>query len=120
MLKITLHDSARELRFRLEGRLSGPWVDELRQCWRTAASTTLDRKTVLDLGETDFVDPEGQKLLAEMHQEGVRFLAATPLMRAVVDEISRVPQCATVEEKSAHRSNAIVRPATTRHDPRTP
>src|SRR5690349_12989903 len=31
MLKITIHDSAAELRIRLEGRLNGPWVNELRQ-----------------------------------------------------------------------------------------
>ena len=60
MLKITLHDSSDELRFKLEGKLSGPWVGELRQCWQTAASTTHGRNTILDLREVDFVDPEGQ------------------------------------------------------------
>src|ERR1039457_3418449 len=64
MLKITLHDSAGEFRLKLEGRLSGPWVNELEQCWKTASSTTHDRKTVLDLGEVDFVDPAGESLLA--------------------------------------------------------
>src|SRR6185436_4318344 len=76
MLKITLHDSVAELRIRLEGRLSGPWVGELRQCWRTASSTTEGRITVLDLGEVDFVCPDGQQLVAEMHAEGVRLMAA--------------------------------------------
>ena len=66
MLKITLHDSAGELRFRLEGRLSGAWVGELRQCWLTALSTVRGRKTTLDLGEVDYVDADGQSLLAEM------------------------------------------------------
>src|SRR6516162_1188194 len=60
MLKITLHDSAGEFRLKLEGRLSGPWVRELEQCWKTASSTTHGRKTVVDLGEVDFVDPPGQ------------------------------------------------------------
>jgi anti-anti-sigma regulatory factor len=66
MLKITLHDRAGELRLKLEGRLSGPWVNELEQCWKTASSTTQGRKTVLDLGEVDFVDPAGESLLAHM------------------------------------------------------
>lgn len=72
MLKITLHDSARELKFRLEGRLAGLWAGELRQCWQTAASTTGGRPTVVDLREVDFVDAGGRAVLAEMHAHGVR------------------------------------------------
>jgi hypothetical protein len=87
MLKITMHDSASEFRLKLEGRLSGPWVGELRQCWRTATSTTEGRETVLDLREVDFVDPDGQHLVAEMNQGGVRVLAATPLIQAMVEEV---------------------------------
>jgi len=98
MLKITLHDSAREFRLKLEGRLSGPWVHELEQCWKTASSTTQNRKTVLDLGEVDFIDPAGECLLARLHAEGVELLAVTPLIRAVLQEIRRVPACATVEK----------------------
>jgi ABC-type transporter Mla MlaB component len=98
MLRITLHDSARELRIKLEGKLSGPWVEELRQCWRTASSTTAGRATSLDLSEVDFVDGEGQLLLSEMHRDGVRLDAVTPLMQAVVDGIGQAG-CATVEEQ---------------------
>ena len=96
MLKITLHDSADEFRLTLEGRLSGLWVRELAQCWQTASSTTQGRKTVLDLGEVDFVDPEGETLLAIMHREGVELLAVTPLIRGVLDEVCRGTACATV------------------------
>ena len=105
MLKITLHDSARELRFKLEGKLMGLWVAELRQCWKTAASTTSGRRTICELDEVDFVCPEGESLLAEMHQEGVRLVAATPVTRAVVDEIRRGRRCATVEETTAQVSD---------------
>ena len=96
MLKITLHDSARELRLKLEGRLSGPWVHELEQCWKTASSTTQNRQTVLDLGEVDFIDPEGESLLARMHAAGVALEAVTPLIRAVLREICQVPACGRV------------------------
>ena len=72
MLKITLHDSAGEFRLKLEGRLSGLWVHELEQCWKTASSTTHGRKTVVDLGEVDFVDPAGESLLAAHARPGSR------------------------------------------------
>ena len=96
MLKITLHDSALEFRMTLEGRLSGLWVQELEQCWKTASSTTRDRKTVLDLGEVDFVDPAGEALLARMHAQGVELVAVTPLIRAMLQEICHAPACGTV------------------------
>ena len=118
MLKITLHDSSRELRFKLEGKLSGPWVGELQQCWRTAASATSGRSTVVDLGEVDFVDCDGQSLLAEIHNEGVRLLARTPLIRSLVEEVCGTPCCGTVEGKRAHCHDALVRTDTTRPDPR--
>ena len=108
MLKITLHDSAEELRFRLEGRLSGAWVSELRQCWQTAQSTIRSRKTTLDLAEVDYVDADGQSLLIDMHRQGVGLKAATPLIRELVHEIERAERCVTVEEAPARRSDASV------------
>jgi hypothetical protein len=108
MLKITLHDSSGELRFRLEGRLSGAWVGELRQCWLTAQSAIRDRRTVLDLDEVDYVDADGQALLNEMHRQGVTLRAVTPLIQELVREIERAGRCATVEEAPARRSDALV------------
>ena len=115
MLKITLHDSAREMRFKLEGRLAGLWVQELCQSWETAASTTAGRSTVVDLTEVDYVDSEGESLLNRMHQEGVRLLAATPLIHAVVEEVCRGKCCARVEETA--RSHAFRSAYTSGSDP---
>jgi anti-anti-sigma regulatory factor len=100
MLKITLHDSSGEFRLKLEGRLSGPWVGELEQCWKTAASTTTGRRTVVDLGEVDFVDPQGQVLLADMYAVGVVMEAVTPLICSVLKEVCHPPGCGTVERKA--------------------
>jgi hypothetical protein len=112
MLKITILDSAGELRFRLEGKLSGPWVSELRQCWQTASSTTAGRSTVADLRDVDFVDPAGQQLLSEMQGSGVRLVASTPLIRTLVEEINRRSACDTVEETPRKPSDAVVRAQT--------
>jgi anti-anti-sigma regulatory factor len=107
MLKITLHDHPNQLRFRLEGKLAGAWVSELRQCWQTAISTTHGRVISLDLGEVDFVDAQGQTLLADMYRHGVHLKAVTPLIRALVAEIERSARYATVEEPS-RRSDVLV------------
>ena len=110
MLKITLHDRPKELRLELEGRLAGPWVTELRGCWQTASSTTGRRETVVDLDEVDFVDEQGQALLAEMARAGVRLQAGTPFMVCQVEEIERAAGCVRVEEQPARRSDVLHSP----------
>jgi hypothetical protein len=107
MLKITLHDSASTLRFHLEGRLHGPWVGALRQCWQTAKSTAAGRKTTVDLGEVDYVDADGQSLLSDMCGEGVNLQARTPLIQALVQEIEENVRCVRVEEAPAKRSDVL-------------
>lgn len=109
MLKITLHDSAEEFRFRLEGKISGPWVGELRQCWATACSTTDGRRTLVDLADVDFIDGAGQDLLCEMFRLGVQFHASTPLIRSIVEAIASRAHYATVEDKSTRSTDAVVR-----------
>jgi hypothetical protein len=100
MLKITLHDSAEEFRLQLEGRLSGLWVKELELCWKTAASTTQGRRTVVDLGEVDFVDPAGQILLSTMYEQGVEMEAVTPLICSMLKEVCQARACGTVDRKA--------------------
>jgi anti-anti-sigma regulatory factor len=110
MLKITFRDCQAGLLLVLEGRLCGPWVRELRECWHRAASTLESRTATVDLKEVDFVDGEGQALLAEMQSAGVRLRAATPLIRGLLpkDAAVRGSQgggCDRVEEKPARRRN---------------
>jgi len=91
MLRITVRDSPESLTFQLEGRLAGPWVRELEDCWQT--SQARQRKAVLrfDLTGVTFMDAAGKKFLAAMHTEGAEFLARGCLMRAHVTEITDAP-----------------------------
>jgi ABC-type transporter Mla MlaB component len=91
MLRITIHDARRILTFRLEGRLAGPWVRELDECWRGARAGR--RKPILrvDLTGVTSIDAAGQACLAAMHRQGAEFIAADCLMKAVVAEITRAP-----------------------------
>src|SRR5262249_18697868 len=100
MLRITLHDTASELRLKLEGRLAGPWVGELEQCWRTASSTTGNRRTVVDLADVDFVDQPGEKVLSRMHAEGVELVGETPLICTMLRELCESVRCARVKGRA--------------------
>ena len=92
MLRITIYDSAREFRLRLEGRLAGPWVREVEMCWQTALSVVGGRAVVVDLRDVDFVDDAGERLLAAMHQRGTQFLAARPMTAHLIREITGAPE----------------------------
>ena len=72
MLKITLSKTNRGTTFVLSGRLAGPWVEELRNCW-------LEREfgesapCHVDLREVTFIDEAGTTLLSQMYREGAPF-----------------------------------------------
>ena len=72
----------------LEGRLAGPWVDELDTCWRQLA-TDSSRGFMVDLTGVTFVDAKGKALLIRMWEGGAEFRAAGCLTRCLVEEITK-------------------------------
>jgi hypothetical protein len=88
MLKITIHPEAGVARLRLEGRLAGPWVEELDRCWREVAGTQQSPVEV-DLTGVTFIAPEGKALLTRMWQQGAKLHAVGCLTKCIVDEISK-------------------------------
>jgi len=103
MLRITTHVTRESLTFQLEGKLVGPWVAELGDCWR---STARDGKRVvnIDLRAVTYVDSAGKELLAELHRHGARFLAFDCQMKALVAEIKSARVKSPPEERNDHAS----------------
>jgi hypothetical protein len=91
MLRITLQDKPGAVTFQLEGRLAGPSVRLLDDCWQTTLAG--QRKPILrvDLTGVTSIDAAGQACLAAMHRGGVVFIAADCLTKAVVAEITQGP-----------------------------
>ncbi len=89
MLRITVHDNPQAFTFQLEGRLAGPWLRELEECWKSTLNR--QRKPVLrvDLKEVTFIDDAGKACLAAMHGQGAELIAADCLTEAVVAEITQ-------------------------------
>jgi ABC-type transporter Mla MlaB component len=83
MLRITTEQRGDLWLLRLEGKLTGAWVDELRRCWSGCRPAAVH----VELADVGFVDPAGKALLAEMHREGVQITAHGCVARAVHDEI---------------------------------
>jgi len=89
MLKITFHDTPENTRVKLEGKLSGPWVEELERSW-TEHSPRSSENVIIDLSEVTYIDPEGKRLLARMVDKGVCFEGTHLMTKYVIDEITRV------------------------------
>jgi anti-anti-sigma regulatory factor len=87
MLRITTTDNPRVLTLRLEGRLEGPWVQELEKCWESSLSSATRPSLRVDLTGVTFIDAAGKDRLAAMHRQGVEFIADDCLTKAIVAEI---------------------------------
>lgn len=87
MLRITANQIPRVLTFRLEGRLEGPWVRELEQCWRGMLNSPNPPNVCIDLSGVTHIDAAGRTRLAEMHKQGAEFIAGDCLTKAIVAEI---------------------------------
>ena len=85
MLKITTDlDDTRAI-LELEGRLAGPWVQELRHCWQSANGT--GRRINVVLKQVTFIDDSGKQLLQEMHLGGAMLAAEGCMTKAIVEQI---------------------------------
>src|SRR6516165_4518879 len=89
MLRITIHNAPPTLTFRLEGRLAGPWVRELEECWRGALASQREPILRVDLTEVTSIDAAGQACLASMYRQGAEFVAADCMTIGIVAEITQ-------------------------------
>src|SRR4029077_123095 len=92
MLKITTLLNAKSTVLRLEGRLAGPWVQELERCWDFTVGTPTDHPLSLDLSAVTYVDSDGKDLLKKIHQQGAKLVASGCLTSCIVNEIVHVPR----------------------------
>jgi len=87
MLKITTQTDATRTILQLEGKLAGPWTQELEGCWRKAADS--DRPVRVLLCAVTFIDDKGIDLLAKMYQQGAELVAEGCMNKAIVEQIVR-------------------------------
>jgi hypothetical protein len=87
MLKITIHKDQRTHTIKLEGKIGGPWVEELERTWTALAPALGSKKLQLDLRGVAFADDKGRKLLHEIYQKThAAFLTDSPLTKYFAEE----------------------------------
>jgi ABC-type transporter Mla MlaB component len=80
MLRITVVESSpRAITLRVEGRIAGPWVEELRTACNTYTSSN-PVELCLELEDVSFVDAAGVACLKHLEEQGVRFFRVSSFL----------------------------------------
>lgn len=78
---------------RLEGRVTGTWVPEIKRSWQEITSSLGSRKLRVDLNGVTHMDRDAKAMLAEIHKaSGAEFLANTPLTKYFAAEARRTKE----------------------------
>src|SRR6059036_302184 len=87
MLRITAEKRRGKVFLGVEGKLAGPSVATLEQCWRELHASSPREKFHVNLCGVSFIDAAGKVLLKEIHRQGGQLLAEGCLNQAIVNEI---------------------------------
>ncbi len=82
MLRITPLDDSRGHGLKLEGKIFGPWTDELRTACSSVANQT--PRPRLDLAAVSFIDPTGAELLEELRSKGFDLVGCSGYVAAIL------------------------------------
>jgi ABC-type transporter Mla MlaB component len=73
------------LTLKLEGKLGGPWVDELQNCWKDIAAGADGKAIKIELRGVSYVDYRGRNLLLRMVREGAALVECSDFIRQILD-----------------------------------
>jgi ABC-type transporter Mla MlaB component len=81
-----IHDSDHAICFRLEGRLAGPWVEELRKL--SERSLAQEKTLSLNLQGVLFVDRWGMALLRNLAARNVSHLSCSLFLKQQLEDVA--------------------------------
>ncbi len=83
---------------RLDGRVAGPWANELNRVWVETAPRMTSKKLVIDLHNVTYADATGKEVLrAICDQTHAVLIANTPWTQFLAEEVSVKSEAAQVE-----------------------
>jgi RND family efflux transporter MFP subunit len=92
MLKITFSETPAEEKWILHGRLTHPWVQEFRACWKKNHRVDLRRACVVDLNEVTFIDKSGERFLRLLDRNGAQFTASGIYTNHILKQLNVRPK----------------------------
>jgi hypothetical protein len=89
MLKISTIEGHTERRLIVEGKLVGPWAAELRSAWERLSMDLLERRLVVDMRHVTAISQEGENVLFELIQKGVKFRCRGVFTKHILKQVTR-------------------------------
>jgi hypothetical protein len=93
MFRISIIDTPAQRRLVVEGKLSEPWVDELRTTWRNASRDLERRKLMVDLSSLTVISREGEDAIFDLMKQGAKFSCCGVLTRHVLKRLAQRCRC---------------------------
>jgi anti-anti-sigma regulatory factor len=89
MLKIKLIDRLTQRRLVLEGKLIAPWAAELRSACENARADLNGRELIIDLKHITTISQEGENVLLQLMNEGLKFRCRDVFTKHVLKQLPR-------------------------------
>lgn len=89
MLRISTIEGQTERRLIVEGKLVWPWSAELRSECERANTDLLGRRLVVDMRHLTAISQEGENVLLELIQKGVKFHCSGVFTKHVLKQVAR-------------------------------
>ena len=90
MLRISIEQTDGSVTFILEGRIAGPWAEELGRSWWGLTPPLSARKLLLDLRNATYADRTGIGVLRRIYSEtSAELLTSTPWTKYLAEKIVR-------------------------------
>lgn len=89
MLKISMIEGKQERRLIVEGKLVGPWAAELKSVCEETRHDLGGRGLVVDMRHLTAISQEGENVLFELIQTGVKFRCQGVFTKHVLKQVAR-------------------------------
>jgi anti-anti-sigma regulatory factor len=88
-LRITIQQFEEATVLTLEGRVTGPWAEELSRVWTERAPQLAHSSLLIDLSNVTYADTDGKRVLSTIYsQSQPRVIAGTPWTQHLAREIA--------------------------------
>jgi anti-anti-sigma regulatory factor len=89
VLKVTVERGDRVTTLKLEGKLSGPWVDEAAKVWSDVVGDMPGKDVIVDLSGVTFIEEEGKELLGQMLGQGAQLRDGRLMTRYIINQLAQ-------------------------------
>lgn len=105
-LRITFEETEHAMELRLEGRVAGPWAEELNRVWVEQAPQLVSKKLSIDLHNVTYADASGKQVLKAIYaQTNAKLFASTPWTQFLAAEVA-ANNAEGDEEETGNANNA--------------